>query len=308
MTVAAVETVGLTKRHGVRTTVDRLDLRIAAGTICGLLGPNGAGKTTTMRMLCGLIRPDAGRASCLGQDVVTGRSDLRWQIAYMTQNFSLYQDISVRENLLFVARMFGLKLPQAIDEAVERFGLGPYLDQLAGHLSGGWKQRVALAGCLMRSPRLLVLDEPTAGVDPATRRELWDRLNKVVGDGATVVVATHYLDEAERCHQIVYLHEGRMLADGAPQAVRAASPLRSWRITGPGLHELARRVAGERAVELATLRGDAFDLAGRDTIGLDRLARQLADSGQGLTAQRQPPHLEDVLADLSLCAEATGSC
>ena len=308
MTVAAVETAGLTKRYGARRSVDGLDLRVTEGTICGLLGPNGAGKTTTLRMLCGLIKPDGGRAACLGYDVVTARSELKWQIAYMTQSFSLYEDLSVRENLEFVARVFGLELPREVDRIIERFDLGPFADQLAGHLSGGWKQRVALAGCLLRSPRLLLLDEPTAGVDPATRRELWDTLNTIVGEGTTVLVSTHYLDEAERCHQIIYMNEGRLLADGTPKHIRGGSPLRSWRITGPELHGLARRMATEPAVQLATLRGDALDLAGADHLGLDALVRQLAESQKSWIAERQPAHLEDVLTDLSLRAAEAGSC
>jgi len=219
-TALAIDVRGLTKRFGSRTVVDRVDLQVASGRICGFLGPNGSGKTTTIRMLCGLLKPDAGAGTCLGLDVLRQSREIKLRAGYMTQKFGLYEDLSIRENLDFIGRLFGLTdRERAVDEALERLGLARRQQQLAGQLSGGWKQRLALAACLIHRPRLLLLDEPTAGVDPKARREFWDEIHRLAAGGITVLVSTHYMDEAERCHELVYIAYGSVLARGTAQDV-----------------------------------------------------------------------------------------
>jgi ABC-2 type transport system ATP-binding protein len=215
MSDLAIDVRGLTKRYGDRAVVDNVDLQVAPGRICGFLGPNGSGKTTTIRMLCGLLKPDAGSGTCLGLDVIKQARDIKRQAGYMTQKFGWYEDLSIRENLDFIARLFEIaQRERAVDEALQRLGLTERQDQLAGTLSGGWKQRLALAGCLIHQPRLLLLDEPTAGVDPKARREFWDHIHRLAQEGITVLVSTHYMDEAERCDELVYIAYGKVLAHG----------------------------------------------------------------------------------------------
>jgi ABC-2 type transport system ATP-binding protein len=215
MSDLAIDVRGLTKRYGDRAVVDNVDLQVAPGRICGFLGPNGSGKTTTIRMLCGLLKPDAGSGTCLGLDVIKQARDIKRQAGYMTQKFGWYEDLSIRENLDFIARLFEIaQREQAVDQALQRLGLTQRQDQLAGTLSGGWKQRLALAGCLIHQPRLLLLDEPTAGVDPKARREFWDHIRRLAQEGITVLVSTHYMDEAERCDELVYIAYGKVLAHG----------------------------------------------------------------------------------------------
>ena len=220
----AIDVRGLTKRYDGRTVVDAIDLQVGAGRICGFLGPNGSGKTTTIRMLCGLLVADAGRGTCLGLDLATRAPDIKRQVGYMTQRFGLYDDLSIRENLDFIARLFELPARRAaVDAALDRLGLTNRQRQLAGTLSGGWKQRLALAACLLHSPRLLLLDEPTAGVDPKARREFWDEIHRLAAEGITVLVSTHYMDEAERCDELCYIAYGQVLAKGhAAQIVAQA--------------------------------------------------------------------------------------
>jgi ABC-2 type transport system ATP-binding protein len=215
MTDLAIDVRGLTKRYGGRAVVDDVALQVAPGRICGFLGPNGSGKTTTIRMLCGLLRPDAGEGRCLGLDVLRESRAIKRQCGYMTQKFGLYEDLSIRENLDFIGRLFELPdRTHAVDQALARLGLVQRQQQLAGTLSGGWKQRLALAACLIHDPRLLLLDEPTAGVDPKARREFWDEIHRLAEGGMTVLVSTHYMDEAERCHELVYIAYGKVLARG----------------------------------------------------------------------------------------------
>jgi ABC-2 type transport system ATP-binding protein len=215
MSELAIDVRGLTKRYGTRTVVNDVALQVAAGRICGFLGPNGSGKTTTIRMLCGLLKPDAGEGSCLGLDVLRESREIKRQSGYMTQKFGLYEDLSIRENLEFIARLFELDdRDVAVDQSLARLGLTGRQHQLAGTLSGGWKQRLALAACLIHQPRLLLLDEPTAGVDPKARRDFWDEIHRLAEEGMTVLVSTHYMDEAERCHELVYIAYGTVLARG----------------------------------------------------------------------------------------------
>jgi ABC-2 type transport system ATP-binding protein len=220
----AIDVRGLSKRFGERTVVNGISLRVERGRIVGFLGPNGSGKTTTMRMLCGLLTPDAGEGRCLGLDFRREQAALKRQVGYMTQKFSLYEDLSIRQNLDFIARLFELPNRRAaVDEALQRLGLAARAEQLAGALSGGWKQRLALAACLLHQPQLLLLDEPTAGVDPKARREFWEQLHQLAQQGITVLVATHYMDEAERCDEIVFIAYGELLAQGRQEDVLRAA-------------------------------------------------------------------------------------
>ncbi|QDL54149.1 ABC transporter ATP-binding protein [Rhodoferax aquaticus] len=220
----AIDVRGLTKRYGGRAVVNNIALQVEAGRIVGFLGPNGSGKTTTIRMICGLLTPDAGSGTCLGLDIMKDAAAIKRQVGYMTQKFGLYDDLSIRENLDFVARLFELPhRKQAVDGALQRLGLGARHAQLAGSLSGGWKQRLALAACLIHSPRLLLLDEPTAGVDPKARREFWEQLHQLAEQGITVLVSTHYMDEAERCHGLVYIAYGTILAQGTAATIVQAA-------------------------------------------------------------------------------------
>ncbi|RTL36395.1 MAG: heme ABC exporter ATP-binding protein CcmA [Burkholderiales bacterium] len=224
MSELAIDVRGLTKTYGGRRVVDAVDMQVARGRIVGFLGPNGSGKTTSLRMLCGLLTPDAGEGRVLGLDFRRRAADVKRQVGYMTQKFGLYEDLSIRENLDFVARLFSM--PQrraAVDAALERLGLATRQKQLAGALSGGWKQRLALAACLLHRPRLLLLDEPTAGVDPKARREFWDQIHQLATEGITVLVSTHYMDEAERCDELVYIAYGHVLARGTAVDIVASS-------------------------------------------------------------------------------------
>ena len=217
----AINVQGLTKRYGGHAVVDDISVQLAPGRICGFLGPNGSGKTTTIRLLCGLLTADAGSGTCLGLDFVTQARQIKRQVGYMTQRFGLYEDLSIRQNLDFIGRLFGLpERRQSVDETLERLGLSTRQQQLAGTLSGGWKQRLALAACLLHTPRLLLLDEPTAGVDPKARREFWDEIHRLAAQGMTVLVSTHYMDEAERCHELMYIANGRVLTRGSPTQIR----------------------------------------------------------------------------------------
>ncbi|MFN3933433.1 ABC transporter ATP-binding protein [Parvibaculum sp.] len=222
----AIDVRGLTKSFGGTKVVDGLDMQVARGEIYGFLGPNGSGKTTTIRLICGLLTPDGGEGTCLGHDVLTASEAIKRETGYMTQRFSLYEDLSIRENLEFVASIYGIAKPKrAVKETLEKLNLADRSHQLAGNLSGGWKQRLALAAAIMHKPKLLLLDEPTAGVDPKARREFWDEIHDLAAEGLTVLVSTHYMDEAERCHKICYLAYGKLLARGTVAEVIEQSGL-----------------------------------------------------------------------------------
>ncbi len=267
----AIDVKGMTKRFDGRTVVDRLDLQVRTGEICGFLGPNGSGKTTFIRMLCGLLKPDAGSGRCLGYDVIAESEAIKLQVGYMTQRFSFYEDLSISENLDFVARMYSLpNRREAVRAAVERLGLTGRKDQLAGELSGGWKQRLALAACLIHDPKLLLLDEPTAGVDPKARRDFWERIHQLAGEGLTFLIATHYMDEAERCHRLAYISYGTLLAQGTISEVIEGARLTTWSVAGPDLFELAGKVRGLPGVEQAVAFGNRLHVSGCDTAALER--------------------------------------
>ncbi|AKJ29736.1 ABC transporter ATP-binding protein [Caldimonas brevitalea] len=232
----AIDVRGLTKQFGGRKVVDDVAIRVPRGEICGFLGPNGSGKTTTIRMLCGLLKPDAGEGRCLGLDIRRDAARIKRRVGYMTQRFGLYEDLSIEENLDFVARAYGMADRRAVvRHALERLGLEGRRAQLAGSLSGGWKQRLALAACMLHAPDLLLLDEPTAGVDPKARRDFWREIHQLAADGLTVLVSTHYMDEAERCHRLAYISYGRLMAAGSADEVIAQAGLRTWELRGSDL-------------------------------------------------------------------------
>jgi ABC-2 type transport system ATP-binding protein len=242
----AIDVRGLSKRFGKRTVVDRVDIQVARGEICGFLGPNGSGKTTTIRMLCGLLEPDAGEGRCLGLDIRSQARLIKLRVGYMTQRFGLYEDLSIAENLDFVARAYGMpQRRQVVDGALDRLGLTSRRSQLAGALSGGWKQRLALAACMLHQPELLLLDEPTAGVDPKARRDFWQQIHALAADGLTVLVSTHYMDEAERCHRLAYISYGRLLASGTAEQVIAQAALSTWELRGNDLARAAQLVGAQ---------------------------------------------------------------
>ena len=298
----AIEVEGLTKVFGQKKVVDDLSLRVRRGEIFGFLGPNGSGKTTTIRMLCGLLTPTAGKGACLGYDILTQQEEIKRRIGYMTQRFSLYSDLTIRENLEFVARIYGLADARgAAQRALERLGLADRDRQLAGELSGGWKQRLALGACTLPNPELLLLDEPTAGVDPKARRDFWDELHRLAGQGLTVLVSTHYMDEAERCHKIAYIAGGRLMASGAIDEIVKGAGLHTYVVTGPELAELSRRLQKAKGVEMVALFGAALHVSGRDEAELDETAREFG-AGAPQRWARGEPTLEDVFIDLMIRA------
>ena len=294
----AIEVEGLTKSFGDKTVVKDLSMRVERGQIYGFLGPNGSGKTTTIRMLCGLLTPDAGRGTCLGYDILTESDKIKPRVGYMTQRFSLYQDLSIRENLEFVARLYGL--PDArrqAREAIGRLGLAGREEQLAGELSGGWKQRLALGACTLPSPNLLLLDEPTAGVDPKARRDFWNEIHGLAADGLTVLVSTHYMDEAERCHEIAYIAYGTLLARGTVEEVIASANLETWTVSGPDLHELADKLLAAEGIDMVAPFGASLHVAGRDHAALEAAIAPWRDDTR-YTWTSSDATLEDVFIDL----------
>ncbi len=293
----AIDVRDLTKRYGSRTVVDHVSLQVRPGRICGFLGPNGSGKTTTIRMLCGLLRPDEGEGRCLGLDIIEQAGEIRRQVGYMTQKFGLYDDLSIRQNLDFVARLF--ELPdrrQAVDAALQRLGLVERQQQLAGALSGGWKQRLALASCLIHRPRLLLLDEPTAGVDPKARRDFWDEIHRLASEGITVLVSTHYMDEAERCHELVYIAYGKTLARGTEHEIIEAARLHVWAAVGDDAGRLVEPLKNAPGVLSAAAFGNAVHVAGQDDALLEKAIEPFRRPG--LRWQRAEPNLEDVFISL----------
>lgn len=293
----AIDVRGVTKRFGAKVVVDAVDLQVRQGEIYGFLGPNGSGKTTFIRMLCGLLTPDGGSGTCLGHDVLTAQAEIKRHVGYMTQRFSYYEDLSIRENLDFIARIYAVPDRQAaVERSLERLGLQHRRHQLAGQLSGGWKQRLALAACLLHSPRLLLLDEPTAGVDPKARREFWEEIHGLAAEGLTVLITTHYMDEAERCHRLAYLAYGRLLTHGTVDEVIASAGLATWIVAGPGLHHVAARLRGAPGIEQVVAFGNTLHVSGRDATRIEA----------AIAAHRDPDHtwtrtksgLEDVFISL----------
>ncbi|WP_315776738.1 MULTISPECIES: ABC transporter ATP-binding protein [unclassified Bradyrhizobium] len=294
----AIDVQGLTKSFDGREVVHDLSMQVKRGSIYGFLGPNGSGKTTTIRMLCGLLTPDGGEGTCLGFDIRRDADKIKRLVGYMTQRFSLYQDLSVRENLEFVARLYGMPDPrQAARDMVQRLGLAGRERQLAGELSGGWKQRLALGACTLPNPQLLLLDEPTAGVDPKARRDFWNEIHALAGEGLTVLVSTHYMDEAERCHEIAYIAYGHLLAHGTVSEVIAQSALTTYTVSGDDLRELAADLTGKPGVDMVAPFGTSLHVSGRDRNALDAAIASWRDKAD-LHWQPAEPSLEDVFIDL----------
>lgn len=266
----AIDVRGMTKRFGDLTAVDHVDLQVLPGEICGFLGPNGSGKTTFIRMLCGLLSADEGSGTCLGYDVIAGSEAIKRQVGYMTQRFSFWEDLSILENLDFVARMYAVEnRREAVRGTIERLGLADRRNQLAGELSGGWKQRLALAACMIHSPKLLLLDEPTAGVDPKARREFWEEIHELAGQGLTFLIATHYMDEAERCRRLAFILNGHLLIHGTAAEVIQKAHLVTWSVSGPDLIKLARQLRGLPGVEQAVPFGSVLHVSGSDETALE---------------------------------------
>jgi ABC-2 type transport system ATP-binding protein len=293
----AIDVQDLTKRYGERTVVDHLSMQVRRGEIYGFLGPNGSGKTTSIRMMYGLLTPDGGSGHTLGMDVVKEAAGIKRRVGYMTQRFGLYEDLSIRENLEFIARVYGMdRIRQRVDEALQRLGLASRQQQLAGRLSGGWKQRLALAACMLHEPELLLLDEPTAGVDPNARRDFWNEIHVLASEGITVLVSTHYMDEAERCHRLGFIAYGRLLGHGTPAELKARSGLAARVLSGPRAAQLAPALEQDPAVGTVTRMGNELRVTGEDAEELDRA---LAERAQGVQVEASEPSLEEVFIHLS---------
>jgi ABC-2 type transport system ATP-binding protein len=294
----AIDVEGLTKSFDGRQVVRDLSMQVKRGTIFGFLGPNGSGKTTTIRMLCGLLTPDSGHGTCLGFDIITESDKIKRRVGYMTQRFSLYQDLSVRENLEFVARIYGMPNPEeASREMIARLGLKGREEQVAGDLSGGWKQRLALGACTLPNPQLLLLDEPTAGVDPKARREFWAEIHALAAEGLTVLVSTHYMDEAERCHEIAYIAYGEILVRGTVKEVIEHSKLTTYTVSGEDIASLQTALDEKLGVDMVAPFGTSLHVSGRDAAKLEAAIKPYRDDKK-YKWERSEPSLEDVFIDL----------
>lgn len=270
----AIDVRNLNKRFGDKHVVRDVSLQVRPGEIFGFLGPNGSGKTTTIRMMCGLLTPDSGSGTCLGYDILRDSAKIKRQVGYMTQRFSYWDDLNIRENLDFVARMYGLPNRRAaVDQALEGLGLTARAKQLVGTLSGGWKQRIALAACMLHEPNLLLLDEPTAGVDPSARRDFWEELHRLSARGISVLVSTHYMDEAERCHKLAYIAHGELLAQGKAREIARQEGLSTWAIHGDALDQLSKKVKALPGVEQTVVFGTTLHVSGRDAEALEKSLR-----------------------------------
>jgi ABC-2 type transport system ATP-binding protein len=292
----AVDVQGLNKHFGEKHVVKDVSLRVHRGEIFGFLGPNGSGKTTTIRMMCGLLKPDSGSGTCLGYDILCESSEIKRNVGYMTQRFSFWEDLTITENLDFVARMY--KIParrEAVQSSLEELGLKDRAGQLAGELSGGWKQRLALAACLLHRPELLLLDEPTAGVDPLARRDFWDEIQKLAARGISVLVSTHYMDEAVRCQKLAYIASGTLLIQGSAADVIAGQHLTTWAIHGDHLADLQEQLRQQPGVEQTVTFGDVLHVSGTDAVSLRRAVEKTVGSSGRRTEQ-----IETGLPDL-LC-------
>lgn len=291
-----IDVSGINKSFGTKQVVKDLSLQVKRGEIFGFLGPNGSGKTTTIRMMCGLLTPDSGSGSCLGFDIINQSDEIKQRVGYMTQKFSYWDDLSIRENLDFVARVYEMKnRKEAVDRSLEKLGLTSRANQLAGSLSGGWKQRLALAACMLHEPKLLLLDEPTAGVDPTARRDFWEELHLLAAQGISVLVSTHYMDEAERCHKLAYIAYGQLLAKGTAAEIVAQQNLTTWAIHGDNLVELSQKLRDQPAVDQTVAFGTSLHVCGKDAVQLEKTLLQIVqDDGQNLRMEKIDTSLEDV--------------
>jgi ABC-2 type transport system ATP-binding protein len=284
----------LNKHFGDKHVVNNVSLRVARGQIFGFLGPNGSGKTTCIRLMCGLLTPDSGTGTCLGYDIRRDSAQIKRNVGYMTQRFSYWEDLTIRENLDFVARIYQMRdRRETVDKSLEALGLQSRANQMTGSLSGGWKQRLALAACMLHEPRLLLLDEPTAGVDPTARRDFWEELHRLAARGISVLVSTHYMDEAERCHKLAYIAYGKLLAQGTSKEVIESQDLATWSIQGEHLSELSEKLRATPGVDQTVVFGAALHASGRDHAALERAIRQ-ATAGTTLRMEPIETGLEDV--------------
>ena len=293
----AIDVRGVTKKFGARTVVNDIAMQVRPGEIYGFLGPNGSGKTTFLRMLCGLLTPDGGEGKCLGLDFRRESAEIKKRVGYMTQKFSFYEDLTIEENLDFIARLYGI--PQrkaAVEKSLERLGMVERRTQLAGTLSGGWKQRLALAACLIHEPQLLLLDEPTAGVDPKARRDFWEEIHQLAAGGLTFLITTHYMDEASRCHRLGYIAYGNLLAHGSVDEVVKAGGLTTWEVAGENLSALAEKLRRLPGIEQVVAFGTALHVSGRDA---EKLRASLAPfRNNGYRWTQIESGLEDVFISL----------
>lgn len=292
-----IDVHGLTKVFGSKTVVNKLDMQVRAGEIFGFLGPNGSGKTTFIRLLCGLLKPDGGSGTCLGYDLINEPWRIKPKVGYMAQKFSLYTDLTVEENLEFIGRTYGIvDRRKTVNKAIERSGLDRFRKQLAASLSGGWKQRLALTACTLHRPRLLLLDEPTAGVDPSARRDFWDEVHNLAGQGITALISTHYMDEAERCHRLAYIAYGNLLANGTVEELITDSGLSTWVLSGPDLPELTRQLRSVDGIDQVVAFGNTLHISGRDS---DLIAGTIQNlTGPAHQWSRGETNLEEVFIDL----------
>ena len=303
MNELVIDVAGLSKSFGKKTVVKDFALTVRRGEIYGFLGPNGSGKTTTIRMLCGLLRPDAGKGIVLGHDVVRETSAIKRQVGYMTQRFSLWDDLTIRENLEFIARMYEMHdRKTAVGAALTQLGLEKRQHQLAGTLSGGWKQRLALAACMLHDPKLLLLDEPTAGVDPQARRDFWEEIHGLAARGISVLVSTHYMDEAERCHRLAYIAYGRLLATGTPQELLHLFRLATLEVSGAPreLAALSAKLRGVPGISHVTAFGNTLHVTGEDASALERAIQPFRQ--EAFEWKPAQPGLEDVFIHLMASA------
>ena len=295
----AIDVAGLNKSFGSKHVVKDFSLQVREGEIYGFLGPNGSGKTTSIRMICGLLKPDSGHGTCLGYDIKDSES-IKREVGYMTQRFSLWEDLTIRENLDFVARMYGMKdRKSAVQQTLQDLGLQKRDGQLAGTLSGGWKQRLALAACMLHRPKLLLLDEPTAGVDPQARRDFWQEIHALAAKGISVLVSTHYMDEAERCHRLAYIAYGTLLATGTPDEVLHRVSLSTWQVAGPPekLARLAATLERRSGVAHVTAFGSTLHVTGEEEAALQQAVDEFRNDPD-LRWTRAEPGLEDVFIHL----------
>lgn len=292
--MSVIDVHNLVKRYGDKIVVDHVSMTVPKGEISGFLGPNGSGKTTTIRVMCGLLNPEEGDGRVLGYDIRTESLKIKREIGYMTQRFSFYEDLSIEENLVFVARLYQLKpARQYVQQTLDSLGLTSRRHQLAGQLSGGWKQRLALAACIMHRPKLLLLDEPTAGVDPKARREFWDEIHRLATEGMTVLVSTHYMDEAERCHRIHYISHGRLVASGTVNEVVESAGLTTFVLEGANIDEAARALSGQPGVDQVAPFGMSLHVVGVNEKLLTKTVARISEK-YGVEMHKGETSLEDV--------------
>lgn len=290
----AIDVKNLTKSFNGKIAVDKLNLQVNKGEVFGFLGPNGSGKTTTIRMLCGLMVPDAGEGQVLGYNILTQSKQIKYKVGYMTQQFSLYTDMTVYENMNFIARIYEIEnREQRIKECIEQLNLGQFRNQLVGTLSGGWKQRLALAAALVHRPQLMLLDEPTAGVDPKARRDFWDKVHQLAAEGITVLVTTHYMDEAERCHRLAYISYGQLLAVGTTEDLIAHANLTTWTVVGKNLALLAEKLKKIPAIEQVMIFGNTLHVSAQDASALAQAIEPFRET-QEYSWDPTPSGMEDV--------------